>query len=283
MGKKSFEDKNSIQFSHSKMATKIIADDDPERYERFSARKEIPGAILMPIQGYENSPLVTLEEAVKSIVHLVTDVERMAYVAKMKAQNNRYDHLLIDESAALILYSMNWEPKEQSFYCILNETLRSQNRSMLKPWFPFLRLILNAHARLPSKPGLCVYRGVKGDFTAAYQQGKIITWWGLTSCTLNLSIIDKFLGSEGPRTWFNIESTTGKEIRQHSIFPREDEVLLPPASQFMVVGHLSQPGGLQIIQLREILSKFPLIYLPILPNRGRTNKHSVQSEKLYLF
>ena len=70
---------------------------------------------------------------------------------------------------------------------------------------------------------------------------------------------EQFLGSTGTRTFFTIECTSGKDIRQHSYFQSEDEILLPPGRQFQVVSSLNQSGGLYMIQLKEIEPPFPLL------------------------
>ena len=69
------------------------------------------------------------------------------------------------------------------------------------------------------------------------------------------------MGSTGARTLFSIECTSGRDIRQHSNFQNEDEILLPAARQFEVVGCLSQGKYLCMIQLKEIKSPVPLIEL----------------------
>jgi hypothetical protein len=72
---------------------------------------------------------------------------------------------------------------------------------------------------------------------------------------------EQFLGSTGTRTLFAIECDSGKDIRQHSAFQNEDEILLPPARQFQVVACLPQGKDLCIIQLKETKSPIRLIEL----------------------
>ena len=109
-------------------------DDDNQHNQRFSDIAGESGKILTPIQGYEKQPLVSLEQAVK----------RTTFVVKMKCAKSPANNLSIDESASIILYSMDWEPQEQCLYYVLNKTLRMKNRKKLKPWFLYLRLVLTA-------------------------------------------------------------------------------------------------------------------------------------------
>lgn len=55
----------------------------------------------------------------------------MVQLVKSKCQKPE-DNLIIDESASIMLYSLAWMPLEESFYIILNKTLRDKNRENLK-------------------------------------------------------------------------------------------------------------------------------------------------------
>jgi hypothetical protein len=123
-------------------------------------------------------------------------------------------------------------------------------------------LVMTALAKIPSDSNrLIVYRGVKLDLSAQYPKGSTVTWWGFSSCTTLVEVLsnERFLGTSGTRTLFNIECHSAKSVKQYSFYPDEEEVLLPPARQFQVMGCLNQGNGLHIIQLKEIQPKFPLI------------------------
>ncbi len=55
---------------------------------------------------------------------------------------------------------------------------------------------------------------------------------------------------------FVINCISGKDIRNHSLYPDEDEILLLLQTKFKVCGCLDQGNGLHTIQLQEIES-FP--------------------------
>jgi hypothetical protein len=241
------------------MAAKFA--DDSQHIQRFSDFTSQPQRMLPPIQGYENMPLVSLEEAVDPLISLVPEVERMAWTVKQNHFEGEYG-LTDDESASILLYTMEWEPRNKSFYVILNNTLQAANRQLLKPWFLYLRLIMTSLAKIPSdSQRLIVYRGVKLNLSAQYSKGSTVTWWGFSSCTTSVHVLsnDQFLGQTGTRTLFNIECHSAKIVKQFSLFPEEEEVLLPPARQFRVMGCLHSGNDLHIIQLKEIQPKFPLI------------------------
>ncbi len=226
---------------------------------RFKDLLGEPLRMLLPIQGYENMPLVPLEEAVFPLISLVPQIKRMVHIVKERCDDPQ-DGLTIDESASIMLYTMEWIPKQKSFYFILNNTLRAENRHRLKPWFRYLKLVLTALSKLPSAHH-CVYRGVRADLHQSYPKGKVFVWWGFSSCTTTLEVLqsEDFLGKKGNRTMFNIECDAGKDIRNHSLYQMEDEILLPAARQFKVVSCLDSGNNLHIIQLREIEPIFPLL------------------------
>jgi hypothetical protein len=157
---------------------------------------------------------------------------------------------------------MSWKPDDECLYIALNATLRSEDRNKLKPWFPYLKLFLSALEQLSPKHRT-VYRGVKLNLHEKYPKGKTIDWWAFSSSTTSIGVLkeDLFLGKTGERTMFTIECFSGKDVRQHSCLPLEDEVLLPAATRFKVVDSLDHGHGLHMIQLEEIKPDKPLLQL----------------------
>ncbi|CAF4157651.1 unnamed protein product [Rotaria magnacalcarata] len=234
--------------------------------------------ILTPIGGYSRVPLVSLEEAVTPLVPILPDVQSHAYAAKLKC-NKPADELTQDESASIMLYTVTWEPLNECLYAVLNDILRTKDRQQkLKPWYLYLRLFLNALFRLPLLSTVA-YRGVKLDLKTRYIEGETIVWWGFSSCTTSMGVLqsDLFLGKTGIRTMFSLQCKSARDIRKHSFFPTEDEVLLMAATQFKIVSSLDQ-GDLHMIQLEETTPPFPLLQ-PV-PIVGSLPIHSNPSDDL---
>jgi hypothetical protein len=228
---------------------------------RITGVTEEPLRFLAPIGGHANMPLVPLEEAIEPLVSILPAVQSHAYVAKQKCKKPA-DNLTQDESAAIMLYTMGWEPLDECLYIVLNNTLRSSSpdrQEKLKAWHLYLRLFLNALFRLPTLQK-SAYRGVKLDISDRYTEGETVVWWGFSSCTTTHGVLqsDLFLGKTGPRTIFSIQCESTRDIRNHSYCPVEDEVLLLAATQFEVISCLDQ-GDLHIIQLKETRPPHPLL------------------------
>lgn len=228
-----------------------------QRMLRFTDVVEEPLEFLSPIGGYEEMPLVSLGEAVEKLVHLLPAVQRYADIAKQRCKNS-VDGLSPDESASIMLYSMQWKPLDKCLYVALNTTLRCADRENLKPWFLYLRLFISALSHLPPLRET-IYRGIKLDLSNEYKIGETIIWWGFSSCTTDVTVLQSelFLGKEDTRTMFTVTCESARSIKKHSYYPTEDEMLIFAGTQFKVTGCLDQ-GDLHIIQLRETQPPFPL-------------------------
>ena len=243
------------------MATRNDATNASTRNLRFSDVTDEPLEFLAPIGGHARLPIVTLEEAIDSLVSILPEVQSYAYIAKQRCKQPA-DGLTQDQSASIMLYTMSWEPVDECLYFVLNSTLRIRTpdrQQKLKPWHLYLRLFLSALFRLPlyRKP---IYRGVRLEMVEGYRKDETVIWWGFSSCTTSVGALDSrlFLGKQGKRTIFNIHCETGRDIHRHSFFPDEHEVLLLAATQFQVNSVLDQ-GDLRIIQLEETHPPGPLL------------------------
>jgi hypothetical protein len=254
----------------------------PQQYVRVSDIANEPQKMLMPIRGYEKMPLVSLEEAVVPLTSILPAIQDYVYIAKQRCEPVPADGLTQDESASVMLYSMEWEPHGECVYFVLNETLRTEDRRKLKPWFPYLKLILTALSRLPSSRSFG-YRGVNMDLSKEYPAGKTFVWWGFSSCTLSMGILEneQFLGTTGERTMFTIDCDSGKDISRHSYYQSEKEFLLPPARHFTVESSLQPAHGLHMIQLKETQS--PISLLQLVENDSNSGKSSSSKRKISSF
>ncbi|CAF1089920.1 unnamed protein product [Didymodactylos carnosus] len=208
--------------------------------------------LLIPIKGYQDQPLLPLEDTVRPIAHLFIDIQDYVYTAKQNCKTPT-DGLTPDESAAIYLYTMEFD-SGLSIYHVLNESLRSEKREILKPWFRYLKLFLTGLHKLSPQPQT-VFRGVKGvDLSTKYCTGVKFTWWGVSSCTTTVDVLNEehFLGQLGTRTLFSIDCLNGKSIKSHSFFgDKEQEIILMPGSYFEVCGQLKLSSDLHMIQLKE--------------------------------
>ncbi|CAF3423102.1 unnamed protein product [Rotaria sp. Silwood1] len=196
-----------------------------------------------PIYGYQHLPIMTLEQAVKELVPLVSGLPN--YVALAKQNCNRNSSLLTwDESAAIYLYSM-----QTRFFPMLNKALRDEKRHLLKPWFAFLKLFLTALEKLPSFNDTA-WRGVSGDIDSDFANNSVKTWWSVNSCSKALDVIEIFVGGKG--VIFAIQVMHGKDISEYSAMQGEQEVIIMPGARLRVKSNpLNFNNCLLIVHLEE--------------------------------
>lgn len=207
---------------------------------------------------FEKIPLVSLEKAVETLENFIPDIQNYVYDVKQRCKKPA-DNLTPDESASIMLYTMQFSPEEQPIYYMLNEILREQNRSKIRPWRPYLRLFLNALSRLQSVDTV-VYRCISMNLCSSYEYEKTITWWNFSSCTEKVAVLNMIGGyyNKGNRTIFIVECQSGRKICNHSFYQEQDEVLLLAASKFEVISSL-RLDELTMIHLKEVSRKDPLL------------------------
>lgn len=151
-----------------------------------------------------------------------------------------------DEVAALFLYTT-----ESVLYKQLNATLRDPDRGKAGPWRPYLRLFLAAVARLKPQ-SVSLWRGVAGDLRKEYPTGRVVTWWGVSSCSSNQAVARSFLGGKGRRMLFEVIQTRAVSIKPFSAFQAEDEYVLAPGTRLRVDGVTTSNDGLSHVRLVEV-------------------------------
>ncbi|CAF0924791.1 unnamed protein product [Didymodactylos carnosus] len=150
-----------------------IEDFQLRRNIRYFDIENDPKKDLLPIDGYQQMPIVSLGEAVVPLEPIILDIRRQAQIAKQNSHSSKYN-LTQDESALIYLYTLEWEPHSECLYVRVNQTLRSDDREQSKPWFLYLKLVLTALNKLKSVQRT-VWRGIKVDLRKEYQFTKCYT------------------------------------------------------------------------------------------------------------
>jgi WW domain/NAD:arginine ADP-ribosyltransferase len=186
-------------------------------------------------------------------------IDRLVAMSDAHAQSlaDKYPQLTEAMRAAVVLYTLEEIPRERSPYCALNAALRSQNRTVVKPWGEFMWLLLHAMARLEPYQGDLVFRGCKtplADLGRDFASGGTFQFAGFSSTTTTVAAMNTFLGSAGDRTMWNLSlrSDVARDIMGFSLYPGENEVLLPPNCRFKVESTFDAGSGLVILQCTQL-------------------------------
>lgn len=217
----------------------------PEYHFRFFDFIGEPKKILQSFNDYEQVSLVTLEEAIEPLIDFIPHVKDMVKLVKEKCEKMK-NNLSIDESASIMLYTIECMPKENSFYYIFNRILYSNNQIELIPWYSYLKLISTSLQKLSKLSNRIFYRGIKDDVKNQSTLDKIFLWNEYISCTSSINIFNNDI-----RTLFIIHSTHGIDISEYSFYQLKYEILLPPGKQFLVVSFQQSKNGFSIITLKE--------------------------------
>ena len=200
-----------------------------------------------PIYGYHSHPLLPLQEALNPIMSQILNLDRYVHIAKTSCRFPSEHGLTRDESAAIYIYTMDWG--DQSLFQGLNALLRKEDRSVLKPWFGYLKLFDTALQKLPNQR-IILWRGINADITKKYKSTKELTWWNFTSCSSSLPVVRQFLGPVS--TLLMVEAKRGKSISAYSNFPEEEEIVLGMGTRVGVMSGPLEHSSLNVIQLTEI-------------------------------
>lgn len=217
-----------------------------------------------PIVGYTDEPTLSLLEACAPLADTIHNLVFYAQMALVETPKKPSDGLTVDESAAIRLYTIEWEKPHRSLYLMVNRALLKGDRELLQPYFNYLKLFLTALVKLPCVPQSIVWRGVTRNLTAQFSTGSQVTWWSFASCTTELATLknNTFLNNVGDRTLFSIEAINGRAIRAHSHYATEDEILLLPGTQMIAQSQISPEAGLHIIHLKQIIPEETLLEQP---------------------
>jgi hypothetical protein len=190
-----------------------------------------------------------------------------ASAKKVRKLGERFPAMSADQRGALVLYTMEDTPRENSPYFRLNAALRVKDRAALRPWRDFCWLLLHALRCAPPLPAgtasSSLWRGAKvalASLGEEYEAGEEFQWSAFSSTASSVEVMNGFLGSEGPRTLFQLSmlrggggaSHAGRDLREFSLFPEEHEVLLPPNVVFRVLSIFDAGGGLNIVQCEQV-------------------------------
>ena len=211
--------------------------------ERLADLEHVSDALLSEIKLPKRPK--SLADATIVLEEYVQGVEASVADALDSALEQDTSILDLDQLAAVHLYT-----QPTRFYRLLNDALRSPNRSFVKPFLSYLSVFISALDALPPFSGSFLYRGVGLDLRNEYKKGGTVVWWGVSSTTVDKDVAMAFMGLEGPRTLFVLENVPGAVSVSHvSAMPEESEVIVPPGTQLVVKSVSQNKDGMSTIVL----------------------------------
>ena len=223
------------------------------------------GGVRSPLAGLfpKAKPVPSLEQALAGIGAKYPDLGpegKCVKIARKQAKKIDPSHtqgMSADEIIALILYTMESAPREESLYFLMNAALRGKDRSSVKEWCDYIWLLLHAMRRIPQPTERSVYRGFKiepgSTLKPELTKGADVTWSAFSSTASTVDVMSTFLGKEGERIMYIIELTEpiARDVKPFSLFPAENELLVPPNFSFEIVSIFDTGGGLTQVQCKQ--------------------------------
>ena len=222
------------------------------------------GAPRSPLSGLfpANLPLPSLEEALMphsaTLPHLHPSTGPSVKIARKQAKRAQAKHpdMTLDECIAIVLYTMEEITRETSLYFVLNLALRNKVRAAVRPWRDYIWLLLHALRKLPPSTEVTVFRGCKKspvDLGIELTKDFEFTWSSFSSTATTQGVMQTFVGQSGPRTLMTIKmaENSGRDVRDFSLYPGENEILFPPNMCFEVVDSFDAGNQLIMVQCRQ--------------------------------
>ena len=198
---------------------------------------------LPHVDGDFTSPDISLEASLRPARPLVDRLDHYIRRAKQSCNQRSKHGLTRDESAAIYLYSNEWN--NASLHHVFNQALQSDDRAQLKPWSHFLQLFNRALEKLPTVT-TTLWRGLPVGIAKAFEDAEEIVCRGVTSCSLSEQIILSMLNKDF--VCCSIDPVNGKDVRGYTCHHGDEEVLLLPGTCLRrLVGSVSET-----IQFEEI-------------------------------
>ena len=204
------------------------------------------------ITGFEDEPIVSLEEAVKPLWKILPAVDTFAYAAKQLCTKPPPDGLTVDESASIMLYSMGWQPLTECVFHALNTAIGSAQFEDIGAWYPYLKLFLTALSRLPPIQRT-VYRSADAAIVEFYSGEKSFCWRGFTACSNWRDAFQPVYTASDVknRAIFSIRAKTVRDISKHCYLSKEDEFIFLPGTTFINYGCTYQSENECVLKVEE--------------------------------
>ena len=172
---------------------------------------------LLLINGYEKEHIVSLEEALKpfdgKIAHLSDQIKKAKNECHFPSEHN----LTHDESAAIYLYSMRGN--DDNVHNHLQRAWDSGDRSQMKPWLKYLKLLKSGFDKLPnSKTDVWQGTHYQKDLEKTLQSSSFPLYTCMGSCLPSVNDIKNHLNEKSGSKMILVsyKYVNGKDITDYT-------------------------------------------------------------------
>ena len=145
-------------------------------------------------------PVQSFETALAGLAATYPKLGRKGVLFKRAQRKARqieddFPDMSIDQISAIVLYTMEDDPKQNSPYFMMNKALRDKDRKAALPWRDYIWLLLHALKLLPPSPARNVFRGCKkpmSEFGLQVEPNKEVVWSGFSSTATTVDVMNTF-------------------------------------------------------------------------------------------
>ncbi|CAF1218516.1 unnamed protein product [Rotaria sordida] len=223
--------------------------------------------LFPPVNDYLTHEPLSLEQCLEPIVARIDRLGQIIQLAKDKCHFPCEHGLTRDESAAIFLYTIEWDGR--TLYHVINRDLLSKEQSVSKSWLPYLKLFYTALKKLPNVQ-MNVWRSIHEDMIKELNQNDEFIWWSITSCSSSIDVIKDSI--EINSRLLIIETTTGKDISNYSNSSDQHEVILCPGTRLCFVENVQDLiSSVDVPYLKELTDENERKILPPVRTNDLTN------------
>ncbi len=183
---------------------------------------------LRLIQGYENEPIVSLEEALGPFHGKIPHLSNHIKEAKTKCYYPAKPILTRDESAAIYIYTMKWG--NGCLYDHLQAAWESDDPLELKPWYKYLKLFKTAFDKLPDAKGE-IWQGKSHDANLREElnSNSSSLYVAMDLFSPSKSFVQEFLHNRGikEKILIGFKSVGGKLLGEYSAMNLNEVIVFP--------------------------------------------------------
>eukprot|EP01126_Amoeba_proteus_P020617 TRINITY_DN2095_c0_g1_i8.p1 TRINITY_DN2095_c0_g1~~TRINITY_DN2095_c0_g1_i8.p1 ORF type:complete len:278 (-),score=59.47 TRINITY_DN2095_c0_g1_i8:184-1017(-) len=215
-------------------------------------------------------PTSGLEETLELVYNYYGDASKRvdAKFAELSDRHCLNGYLSNNEIKSILFYTLEptTQRQEDSIYKATNMELRSRGQTV---WTNFIYFFIHAILKCPIFYGT-IYRGIQSDRALVFPKcdyfvGNRLIWVTVTSCSKIPDKAREFFGSTNQphKILFIIKQASGRCLKNFSMVPEEDEVLLPPNTVLEVTAvvqhhthhevHLMEIYGAKLFEIIEFV------------------------------
>ena len=213
---------------------------------------------LKLVQGYQNERILSLEEALKPVTKMFPDISQQIQKAQKKRYYSEKGVLTEDKSAAIYIYSMKGT---NNLHFHFQKAWDSKDKSQLKPWFKYLKLLKSALNKLPDVQTKVWQQINRSAVEEILQAGQSQLYTCMGTCSRSIEelndVLDKKPASKVIMVGYGLVS--GKDVTPYAEGEAKEVLVWPGAKIYVAKKEIDDQGDLTKMHLDRMGKCYELL------------------------